>query len=70
MSTPNSPTLNWEVRYTSEIAGGRALYDAFHTEEEALAASRTFARNCRIHGAHHVVNTIIVSRKGQRNRED
>ncbi len=60
MSKSSHPTIRWEVRYASDIAG-RALFNDYSNEADALAASRWLERNFRRHGLPSVAKTVSVS---------
>lgn len=57
-TTPKTQTI-WEVRYASDIAG-RALFDSYTNESDALKASRDLERSFRLNGLRQVAQTVSV----------
>lgn len=55
---PKTQTI-WEVRYASDIAG-RALFDTYSNELDALKASRDLERSFRLNGLRQVGATVAV----------
>lgn len=56
----SNPTV-FEIRYTSELSGQKALYDSFHNMSDAFEEKREFYARCLRNGCDRTAASIEVN---------
>ncbi len=59
MSSKNTHR-RWELRYSSDIAQGRALFDIYYTELDARRAERDLIKSLRVNGLPNVAASVGI----------